>query len=47
MQVHLDYQRSRSLFRFVDAIEENAITWAIIFAVVGVLFIMLITRKRK
>ena len=47
MQVNLDYRGHRNLFRWVDEIGDNAITWAVIFAVVGVLLIMLITRKRK
>ena len=47
MQVSLDYRGHRNLFRWVDNIGDNAITWAVIFAVVGVLLILLITRKRK
>ena len=47
MQVTLDYRSHRNLFRWVDDIGDNALTWAGIFAVVSVLLIMLITRKRK
>ncbi len=47
MQVNLDYEGHRNLFRWVDDIGENAITWAVVFGLVVVVFIYLITKRRN
>ena len=47
MQVNLDYEGHRNLFRWVDGIGENAIIWAVIIGVAVVLFVLFITKRRK
>ncbi len=50
MQVNLDYGGSRSLLRFVEDMVtwiKTRPTWIVIFGAAVVLFVILITKKRK